>query len=357
VIHRKGAVKNDLRFAGLSFWTCIPFLLALAVPGAAQTYSITDLGTLGGNASGARGINGTGQVTGYAYSSKTQSNVFLYSGGMMTSLGSLGGTNAIGLAINSTGQVAGYSTLSSGSYRGFISINGALKSVGTLGGDYSDAEGINDSQVTGASSTANGLTHPYLWTNGKMTDLGTLPGGNNPGDWNSGEAVNSSGEVVGWGYSNSGFTAILWSNGQIKDLGSLCGELGQAFGINDLGQITGQAYITGGIGADTFLHDNGVMQDLGTITSPTGGNGQYACGFGINSSGLVVGQSTYQKQGSAIVYHAFVYSSGKMRDLNRLIPAHSGWVLTTAYVINDAGEIVGYGTHNKQERAFLLTPQ
>jgi probable HAF family extracellular repeat protein len=45
-----------------------------------------------------------------------------------------------------------------------------------------------------------------------------------------------------------------------------------------------------------------------------------------------------------------------MQDLNKLIPAHSGWVLETAYSINDAGQIVGYGTLNKQQRAFLLTP-
>jgi probable HAF family extracellular repeat protein len=46
-----------------------------------------------------------------------------------------------------------------------------------------------------------------------------------------------------------------------------------------------------------------------------------------------------------------------MQDLNKLISAGSGWGLSTAYSINDAGQIVGYGTHNKQQRAFLLTPQ
>jgi probable HAF family extracellular repeat protein len=71
---------------------------------------------------------------------------------------------------------------------------------------------------------------------------------------------------------------------------------------------------------------------------------------------VAVGQSTYDQQ-TGIVYHAFVYSNGKMRDLNKLIPANSGWVLSTAYSINDARQIVGYGTLNKQSRAFLLAPQ
>jgi probable HAF family extracellular repeat protein len=188
-----------------------------------------------------------------------------------------------------------------------------------------------------------------------MTDLGTLPGGDNPWDWNTGEAVNNSGEVVGWGYSTQGFRAILWSNGKIHDLGTLGGAFGQAFAINDLGQITGQAYIKGDIGADAFLFEGGVMKDLGTITSPTGGNGQYSYGFGINSAGNVVGESTYASGSTAP--HAFVYSNGKMQDLNKLIPANSGWVLSTAYSINSAGQIVGYGTLKNQQHAFLLTPQ
>ena len=349
---------NHPRSARTAFVTVTLLLVALPLTCAAQTYTITDLGLLpGGNGSGARGINATGQVTGYASLTKGGSDVFLYTGGKMTSLGTLGGGSAIGQAINASGQVAGYSTTVQNSYNGFISINNKLTSVGFLACCYSDAEGINDlGQVTGASSTANGHIHPYLWTNGKMTDLGTLPGGDNQYDWNTGEAVNNSGEVVGWGYGNGGFFAILWSNGKIQNLGSLGGGLSQAFGINDLGQITGQAYITGGIGADAFLYEGGVMHDLGTIQSPKGGNGQYAYGFGINSSGVVVGESTYKLQ-AGIVYHAFVYSNGKMQDLNKLIPANSGWVLSTAYSINDAGQIVGYGTLKNQQHGFLLTPK
>jgi probable HAF family extracellular repeat protein len=45
-----------------------------------------------------------------------------------------------------------------------------------------------------------------------------------------------------------------------------------------------------------------------------------------------------------------------MKDLNSLIPAHSGWILTQASGINDSGQIVGWGTVNKQTHAFLLSP-
>jgi probable HAF family extracellular repeat protein len=40
-----------------------------------------------------------------------------------------------------------------------------------------------------------------------------------------------------------------------------------------------------------------------------------------------------------------------------MIPAGSGWVLIEAQGINASGQIVGMGTHNGQEHAYLLTPQ
>jgi probable HAF family extracellular repeat protein len=42
--------------------------------------------------------------------------------------------------------------------------------------------------------------------------------------------------------------------------------------------------------------------------------------------------------------------------LNTLIPEDADWNLEEASGINDHGQIVGYGLHHGQERAFLLTP-
>src|SRR3954471_13128281 len=43
-----------------------------------------------------------------------------------------------------------------------------------------------------------------------------------------------------------------------------------------------------------------------------------------------------------------------MTDLNTLLPANSGWVLTATSGINDSQQIVGWGTHNGQSpRGFL----
>src|SRR5512135_1438243 len=63
-------------------------------------YVLTDLGTLGGRDSYARGINARGQVVGYVINySETipggyYSHAFLYSHGTMTDLGTLGGSEA-----------------------------------------------------------------------------------------------------------------------------------------------------------------------------------------------------------------------------------------------------------------------
>ena len=45
-----------------------------------------------------------------------------------------------------------------------------------------------------------------------------------------------------------------------------------------------------------------------------------------------------------------------MKDLNKLIPAGSGWVLLQAFGINNSGQIVGTGTIHGEEHGFLLTP-
>jgi hypothetical protein len=45
-----------------------------------------------------------------------------------------------------------------------------------------------------------------------------------------------------------------------------------------------------------------------------------------------------------------------MTDLGTKIPANSGWTLLVAGGINNGGQINGWGIHNGNYRAFLLTP-
>src|SRR6185369_8175765 len=82
----------------------------LSSPSTAQTYSVTDLGTLGGSFSSPSAINNSGQIAGYASLAGDETNHgFLYSGGVITDLGTLGGSYSAAWAMNDSGQIAGHS--------------------------------------------------------------------------------------------------------------------------------------------------------------------------------------------------------------------------------------------------------
>ena len=77
----------------------------------------------------------------------------------------------------------------------------------------------------------------------------------------------------------------------------------------------------------------------------------YSTAYGINDRGQVVGYSVTSSSDP----HAFLWD-GVMKDLNSLIPENSGWVLTEAMDINNKGQILGTGRFHGHTRAFLLTP-
>jgi probable HAF family extracellular repeat protein len=130
-------------------------------------------------------------------------------------------------------------------------------------------------------------------------------------------------------------------------LGTLGGTYSEGFGINLSGQIVGQSTTTGDAYDRAFLYSGGVITSLGTL----GGSNSKA--YAINDSGTIVGQADV----NAYTSDAFIYSGGKMTDLNSLLPAGSGWTLWCATGINNAGQIVGYGLDSQGfEHAFKMAP-
>ena len=88
---------------------------------------------------------------------------------------------------------------------------------------------------------------------------------------------------------------------------------------------------------------------MGTL----GGPESYA--ISINNSNILVGGSFLDPDYAE--YHAFIVVSNAMVDLNSLVDdSGSGWVLTEARAINDAGQIAGLGTYGGASHIFLLNP-
>jgi probable HAF family extracellular repeat protein len=177
-------------------------VLAGPLAAAAQQYTVTALGTLGGTSSYGYGINASGQVTGYSDTTgNAATHAFLYSNGTMHDLGTLGGTTgSYGYGINESGQVTGYSwTTGNLNFHAFLYSDGTMHDLGTLGGAISYGFGINTSgQITGWSYTAGDLFHAFLYSNGEMTDLNSLISRRNAALYslNFGQAINYKGQIV-----------------------------------------------------------------------------------------------------------------------------------------------------------------
>jgi len=326
-------------------WALIGAVAALGLawttagPALATTYSVTDVGSLGYPVARPGGINEGGQVAGTSYlAQRVEYNVgcvprhrpcfvhpehpFLWSEGKMSDLGTLGnGLFAEGTAINSLGEVAGFSNLKNGERHAFVSRGGKLTDLGATGQE-SHAFAINDAGMVAGSESipGEGHTDATLWSNGKVTDLGLLPG--EGGIFTDASGINDSNEVVGAGDTKASLErAFLWRNGTMTDIGTLGGPQATATAIDNAGQVVGSAQ-TSTEASHGFIYQNGKMTDLGLNIYPNA----------ISNNGVIVGQGGC---GSAVIV-----TGGVCQNLQNLIPAGSGYTLQSAKGINNKGQIV-----------------
>jgi probable HAF family extracellular repeat protein len=314
----------------------------------ALTYSITDLGTLGGSTSVATSINNNGDIAGYAaLNGDTAQHAFIYSGGVMTDIGTLGGTRSIAMGINNYGEVAGFSQITGDTtYHAFL-YGSSMSDLGTLGGVLSFGTGINDSGVTTgyAWTTGNGSHLAFRYSSSSMNNLGTLGGSNSEG-----RAINNSGQVVGSAElagSPAVQHAFLYSGGAMTDIHDPFSSYisSNAVAINDSGAVAANEWNVGISDNHAFLYQGGVKTYLGVL------GGTYSKAYGINNNGQIVGVSS-----TSTVQHGFLYSGGVMQDLEAMLPSGSGWTALNPNDINDSGQIVGEGYIDGQHRAFLMEP-
>jgi probable HAF family extracellular repeat protein len=316
-----------------------------------RTYTVTDLGTFGGVAA-AFGVNDRGQVVGCsAITGSTCGHAFLFDRGRLLDLGTLpGGEYSVANAINNRGQVVGVSGLAGRNPglpfgHAFLFSRGRMQDLGTLGGSWSQAFDINArGDVVGGAYVAGDVTqHAFLYRKGQMVDI-------NPAGRNLSVAfgINDSGTVVGVADGQ----AFAFKRGQTIFLGTLGGSGSEARAINTRSEIVGTANLPGDTALHAFLYRRGQMIDLGTL------GGLLSLAEAINARGQIVGvsETSFDPPDIGGPLHAFLYERGQMLDLNDFLPANSGWELRWATGINNRGQIVGFGTHDGAERAFLLTP-
>ncbi len=278
---------------------------------------------------------------------------------------------------------------------------------------------INSSgQIAGGGYlNADGGDHAYIGGSNGLVDIGTLADMQDPGNgpYNStAYGINNRGQVVGDSdavpdptiYSSGRTHAFLYDNGVLTDISSLPGNvlggadfITSAFAINDQELIVGSGDTPVGGGTEThaFAYQNGVYHTLGTLN-----NTVYSSAQGVTNSGLIYGVSTYAP-GDTNNMHAFLHSGfgllmssddvgtfggansniGSVNDagyatglaedvtgafLPYLYRNHTltnlndfvvgtGWTINSTFLITNDNSIYGEGIDpNGYESLFLLTP-
>ncbi len=347
------------------------------------TYTVVNLGTLGGASSGASSINDRAWISGL--SSLPASSPYIHAtlwkaNERIIDLGTLGGPNsAVDWPVkNTNGLISGISETAAPQQlgeiwscaaaffppppsghicRGFAWQNGSMTQLPTLGGNNGFAAGANDSGLVvgwAENSTHDSTCTPpqvlqfeaavYDPQRGTIRELppysGDLDG--------AATEINDAGTVVGISgicdQAVGRFTArhaVMWQNGKAIDLGSFGGVAWNTpMAINNRGEIVGFADLPGDQNGTAnpvaFLWTrSGGMQNLGTLSGDTNSEA-----LGINDRGQIVGISFNAQTGAS---RAFVWQNGAMVDLNTLIGGSTSLYLLYANDIDDRGEIAGGG--------------
>lgn len=239
-------------------------------------YTITELGTLGGDMSWAHGLNDSGQVVGAAKQhspSETHAYLWTQDAGMLD-LGAFGGPTAYSTSegINNLGQVVGRSETPGAANFPFIWTEAdGMRQIFLPLGREGQAEDINDAgQVVGYMEFVGGGTAElaFLWTdtNGdgwadpfEVENIGSLGGGRAHA-----MAINNAGHVVGLSNNAAGDWRGFFYDGAMMQLPTLGGDTSRAMDINNAGQVVGYAENVAGDDR-AFIWEGGVMRPLGSL--------------------------------------------------------------------------------------------
>ncbi|HVG24367.1 MAG TPA: hypothetical protein VND45_09460 [Thermoanaerobaculia bacterium] len=265
-----------------------------------------------GGSAEAMDINDGGVVVGGMATPTVSRRAFIWSGGsVITDIGS-GTTQSTAFSINNAKEIAGQSNHAGWRAVKWPAGSWTFVTLGTFGGALDSANAIAEfPRIAGTSRYAGGPRHAAIWDAKKVIDLGTLGGANS---------------------FAHGIIVRTWPDDSFTET-YVVGESERGTSTSDVG---------------AFLWTGWTMTNLGTLPGWYGSKA-----YSINKNLDVVGVAWDIFGGGT--HHAVIWRGGVIEDLNTWI-SDPEWELQIAYGINDAGQIVGYGRHKDQGRAFLLEP-
>jgi probable HAF family extracellular repeat protein len=314
--------------------------LVAASAAAPAASPLVDLGTLGGTSTYGYDINDSGVVVGYetdAASVPTTAFRWTAATGIVP-LSAIGaGTKAV--AVNAAGDAVGSDATHALYWAAGTTTATVLPDLGGSS-PVSTASGINAAgQIVGTTVDTDPVTH-LTTKRGFITTTAGPAAPVGPAEDNDARpvtnAVNDAGTVVG---SDNSVHAFAWTAGSgVTDLGV---PVGVACSINNSGVITGfgapdgtfpEAFVAAPGQAPRFLP-----------SAPASG----AFAYDVNDAGYVVGSSFNFR---AVLWNPADYDAAPV-DLDAWFDSvdpvdGANWQLTYARAINNAGQVVGYGTYN-----------
>lgn len=363
------------------------------------TYSITDLGSIGGTISRGNSINNSGMVSGFSFmtgNARRHATLWI-NGGPAMDLGSLAGptgySSVVWPAKNNSGMIAGITNTSTDDPNdenwscspflygvaenitgntcvGFVWRNGEMHPLPTLGGPNGFAAGANNrGQITGwAENTTFDSRcvapqklqfHPVIWGPGEnqINQLPLYPGdtsGAATGINDRGDAIGISGicdQAVG---RYTAAHAVLWTGGKVVEI---VGDNGGPYwdtpmAINDNGDVVGFVGIDGDIDANRLRAFLWTKKDGFRYLSPLNGD-VFSEALGINNKGQAVGISCAF---GGVACKPVLWMNANPININSLASGYGG-LLVTAQDINDDGQITGRANAANGTRVtYVATP-
>lgn len=261
-----------------------------------------------------------------------------------------GHSNAYATGINELDRVVGCSWGNQGNVACYWDRFGAARA---LPGNVSRSTAFAINNAGTVIGRGEDGFNPVKWANGVFSKL-PVPASSRPYYWTV-RGINSRGEIIAIGSTyhwDEGGIAACWSpKGLPRLLRMPSGfNFANVKAINDAGVIVGWAGVrTGPRPAKKIVPCKWNSLSCELLPLPPEAVGGAATD--INDQGMIVGSVEF-----ASGWRAHAWAGSALVDLNTLVAPGSGWTLTHAAHVNNAGHFVGYGVRAgvKHDRAWHL---